>query len=554
MFYKGIIFDLDNTLYSYTNSHAIALQETLIYISTTFQIDIQQLNSKYTKISNSLKYELVNTASCHNKNIYLKQLLENHKIQLDQLETINNIYWTTFLNAATKYEGVKEFIEWNRQIGIKIGILTDYETEYQIKKLHKLGLLEYIDVIVTSEEIGIEKPSSQMFQIILNKMNLKNSEVIMIGDDYKKDIEGANNMNIFNYWYTQTHTTHPSFSCWITLHNKFKSIYEDLTKLKQMSRYVGERFDLVQAGGGNSSVKHDEWMFIKASGINMANITESAGYVVVNNKEIIEDIQKKKVKDVINYNVLSNTRGSIETYMHSILKKYTLHIHPIQVNRILITKNARTYFSNRFPEALIIDYFTPGIKICDEIKSKYNNENIIFMTNHGLIITSDIYEDIYIILNNVLDTVESDLSMNVNRYKYTNQISKFINDTWSQNIITYLCENMQIMEYLLKKPQLFTENHTFPDAFIYCGIKIAFIEKIEDLCHFYTIYKEAPKIIIIHNDIYISSHSLSKCREIEEVLLSNLIIVDSTEEKTFLSPDEIYFLNTWDAEKYRQQI
>jgi HAD superfamily hydrolase (TIGR01549 family) len=382
MFYKGIIFDLDNTLYSYTNSHSIALHETLMYISTIFQIDIEQLNVKYTTISNSLKYELGTTASCHNKNIYFKQLLENHNKKLDQLETINNIYWTTFLNASTLYEGVKEFIQWNRQKGIKIGILTDYETEYQIKKLHKLGLLEYIDIIVTSEEIGIEKPSSQMFHIILNKMNLKYSEVIMIGDDYKKDIEGANNMNIFNYWYTQKPTTQHSFSCWITLHNKFKSIYEDLIKLKQMSRYVGERFDLVQAGGGNSSVKHDEWMFIKASGINMSNITESAGYVVVNNKAILEDI-KKKVKDVINYNVLSNTRGSIETYMHSILKKYTLHIHPIQVNRILITKNARTYFSNRFPQALIIDYFTPGIKICDEIKSKYNNENIIFMTNHG---------------------------------------------------------------------------------------------------------------------------------------------------------------------------
>jgi len=224
------------------------------------------------------------------------------------------------------------------------------------------------------------------------------------------------------------------------------------------------------------------------------------------------------------------------------------------VNRILITKNARTYFSNRFPQALIIDYFTPGIKICDEIKSKYNNENIIFMINHGLIITSEKYDDIYTILNEILNKVERDVSMKLDRYKYTNQISKFINDMWNQNMITYLCENKRIIDYLLQKPKLFTEKHTFPDALIYCGIKIAFINTLEELHNFYNTYQELPKIIIINNEIYITSHSLCKCREIEEVLLSNLIIVDTNEEKTFLSPDEICFLNNWDAEKYRQII
>ena len=68
-----------------------------------------------------------------------------------------------------------------------------------------------------------------------------------------------------------------------------------------------------------------------------------------------------------------------------------------------------------------------------------------------------------------------------------------------------------------------------------------------------------PKIIVISkdNNIYITSHSLNKCKEIEEVLKANLFILDSEgkeREKNYLSMEEICFLNNWDAEKYRKLL
>ena len=51
-----------------------------------------------------------------------------------------------------------------------------------------------------------------------------------------------------------------------------------------------------------------------------------------------------------------------------------------------------------------------------------------------------------------------------------------------------------------------------------------------------------------------NSHSLTKCKEIEDVLKSNLFILDSNFEKNYLSADEICFLNNWDAEKYRKLL
>jgi hypothetical protein len=100
---------------------------------------------------------------------------------------------------------------------------------------------------------------------------------------------------------------------------------------------------------------------------------------------------------------------------------------------------------------------------------------------------------------------------------------------------------------------LFKENITFPDALIYCGIKPV-IGNIEDIDEYYQSYKELPKILIMDNFLFIAANSLKKCREIEDVLKANLLILDTIEKKQYLSQDEICFLNNWDAEKYRQQL
>ena len=558
MFYKGVIFDLDNTIYDYNLCHNKAITEVFDYlIQTNKSLHIEYIKRTYEDISNKLKYELTNTASSHNKSIYLKQLLEKLNIGFSLFLSINNIYWETFYKNMICYEEVIDFVVFNKSMGKKIGILTDYETEYQLIKLDKLGILKYIDVIVTSEEVGIEKPSSQMFNTILNKLRLNSSEVIMIGDNFEKDIKGAMNMNIFSYWFNRDRAdvfcdNYVIFNSFKDLHTKFNNIHKELINLKNISKYCGERFDLVQAGGGNSSVKIDEFMFIKASGYNLTNIDENNGYVPMNNIKLVEAIFKENIKDILTYNIIGDKRGSIETFMHSILKKYTIHLHPIQINRILVSKNATEIINEIYPNSLIIEYFTPGIKVCNKIKEKFNNEKVIFLLNHGIIITSDNITELYNLINDVLEKFESYQNMDFLKYKNTNKISKTINNVFKIDNVSYLCEDVLVNRYLSQKIELFKESITFPDFLIYCGVKLLFgLENIEE---YKSLYYEPPKIIIENNLIYISSHSMAKCKEIEEVFKSNLFILDSNFEKTYLSADDICFLNNWDAEKYRQLL
>jgi len=548
MFYKGVIFDLDDTLFDYNKCNEIALRNVINYIIDNNEKykNYDYIKKIYNDISINLKTELKNTASCHNKSIYIKQLIEKLNLNYSLFSKLNNLYWDNFYKDIACFDGVKEFIMWNKKNGIIIGILTDYETEYQLIKLEKLEILNYIDFIVTSEEVGIEKPSIQMFSTILRKMNLSINEVIMIGDNYDKDIKGALNIGIKSFWFNKDN---PNFK---ELHSKFNLIYNELLEFKKISKYCGERFDLVQAGGGNTSVKIDNLMFIKASGYNLTNIDIFNGYVVIDNELLLNDIHKNSTKDVTTYNYISNKRGSIETYMHSILKKYTIHLHPIQINRILIASTAKHIIKKIYPNSLVIDYLSPGITVCNEIKNIYNNENVIFLLNHGIIITCDTINKVYEIIDDVLVKFEIYLEMNFDKYKYVNNVSNLINSTFNIDNISYLCEDKVINYYLNNKLELFKEKITFPDALIYCGVKLLF--GLDKIIEYKMLYNEPPKIIVENNAVYINSHSLTKCREIEEVFKSNLIILDSSFQKNYLSKEEICFLNNWDAEIYRKLL
>lgn len=553
MFYKGIIFDLDNTLYDYNACHDFALESVFEYLRDVYpSTNINK--SLYEKIAKDLKKELINTASCHNKSIYFKQLLEHLNVGLLSFSPIHDIYWRSFYTKIKCFDGVKEFIQWNKQQNIKIAVLTDYETEHQITKLEKLGLLDYVDVVVTSEEVGKEKPSKQMFLSVLNKMSLSAESAIMVGDNFEKDIVGAMDMNIFAYWlndYTeQKNKKYIPFISYTTLLTDFISIYNDLTNLKRISKFYGERFDLVQAGGGNTSVKtRNGWLIIKSSGYNLTSVDTQNGYVIADNDKIIQDIETKHVNDVTSYNVIGTKRASIETFMHSLLKKYTVHLHPIQVNRILVCKHARDIINKIYPNSLIIDYLTPGIKVCGKIKELYSNENVIFLLNHGIIVTSDNINELHELIDDILVKFEKEQQiMGFEKYKFTNTLTSIVNKKFHLDNVSYLVDDSIINTYLIHNKQLFYTNVTFPDALVYCGESI-----LEGLANIHQC-NECPKIIVENNTVYITGNTLAKCKEIEDVLKSVLIIADSEMDKNYLTSEEIYFLNNWEAEKYRKII
>jgi len=198
MKYKGLLLDIDNTLYDYNSTHQYALEKVLDYCLTTFKISEYELKEAYTIARKKVHIELSETASSHNRLLYFQKMLEILKINpLEYSFIIYNIYWDSFLEYMKPFDGIYEILEKYKD---KICLVTDLTAHIQYRKIKKLSLEKYCNKIVTSEEAGKEKPHPYMFMIALQKLNLQTNEVCMIGDSFKKDIFGASNLGIHSIW------------------------------------------------------------------------------------------------------------------------------------------------------------------------------------------------------------------------------------------------------------------------------------------------------------------------------------------------------------------
>ena len=199
--YKGILLDIDDTLYQYEPLHELASQALFLEIEALFSIDIQSIKVAFSAAKKIVKQNTPETAASHNRLLYIQNLCEI--LDIDSLKhSLNfyNKYWDTFLDHLSLTKGAKTFFE---QYGhLPICLLTDLTAHIQHRKVIKMGLNKWVNFMVTSEEAGCEKPHPFMFQLALHKLNLSAKDVCMIGDNYKKDVLGARRLGIDAFWLT----------------------------------------------------------------------------------------------------------------------------------------------------------------------------------------------------------------------------------------------------------------------------------------------------------------------------------------------------------------
>jgi L-ribulose-5-phosphate 4-epimerase len=191
---KAILFDLDDTLYNYTRAHKFAIKSAFRELQNHLKISYKHFQKLYTISREEIHKELSGTASAHNRILYFQRLIEktDNALKPDIVLRLYNAYWDTLLDNMRLFPGVIEVLEYCKDHGIKTAIVSDLTTKIQLRKLQKLGISDYIDVLVTSEEAGSEKPHSIMFLLTLNKLKVTPEEAIMVGDNTVADIEGAN--------------------------------------------------------------------------------------------------------------------------------------------------------------------------------------------------------------------------------------------------------------------------------------------------------------------------------------------------------------------------
>jgi putative hydrolase of the HAD superfamily len=102
-----------------------------------------------------------------------------------------NVFFQDFIDSLDLREGAKKLLKKSGRQS-KVGLISNFTHAPVIyKSLRKLGISEFFNVVVVSEEVGWRKPSAHIFREALNKLDVPASQAVYIGDSPIEDIKGA---------------------------------------------------------------------------------------------------------------------------------------------------------------------------------------------------------------------------------------------------------------------------------------------------------------------------------------------------------------------------
>lgn len=200
--YKGVIFDIDGTLYDYRINDVRAMKNFCAFAEKNLGVDEKTFRATYTQARNIIHERLKDTAASHNRTLMIQTALELlGKNPFDYLLQMYDVYWNSFIDNMQPYDGATDFLRGLKAAGVKISVCTDMTAHVQYRKLVALKLDRYVDFMVTSEETGYEKPAPIMFEFALKKMHVAANEAAYFGDSLDRDIQGAAAVGIDPYWF-----------------------------------------------------------------------------------------------------------------------------------------------------------------------------------------------------------------------------------------------------------------------------------------------------------------------------------------------------------------
>ena len=189
--FNGICLDLDNTLYHYAPCHDAAIRACFEHHD--FNLSFYNFRSSYRAARNLVTQSLAPQASCRSRLFAFQKLAEDagKSTAYDLAYALDEIYWAKFIDTMTPDPHALAFVKECALLKVPTCIVTDMTAGIQIRKILRLGIAPYITYLVTSEEVGVEKPDGRMFRKAAGKLGVGIESCLMLGDSFEKDVLGA---------------------------------------------------------------------------------------------------------------------------------------------------------------------------------------------------------------------------------------------------------------------------------------------------------------------------------------------------------------------------
>ena len=361
-----------------------------------------------------------------------------------------------------------------------------------------------------------------------------------------------------------------------------------IEQLVVISRKYGADSRYVIAGGGNTSFKTADKLWVKASGHALATIGED-GFAVLDRNKLAPmgtktysadpaEREAQVKEDLASACITRDRRPSVETSLHDCLDyAFVVHLHPTLVNGLMCSANAANVCDELFPEALYIEYTDPGYtlfkKVYDRLQAwkaaKGSQPQVIFLQNHGVFVGADTPQEIDAIYSRIIGTLESRVqALPEGESPVCDCVTEFLPvvrqvlSRGGRGLKTLQVTSNALTDWALENPGLVRVPFT-PDIIVYCKSEYLVLEadaqEAEKQIEAYVERRgHTPKVLLVKGIglVAVGDHA-KNAGIVTEVFLDAIKVAwyaASFGGAHGMETSWIRFIDTWEVENYRRKV
>lgn len=322
----------------------------------------------------------------------------------------------------------------------------------------------------------------------------------------------------------------------------------ELDQLRTLSARVGSDPLLVQAAGGNTSLKDGGTMWIKASGTWLKDAAAKDIFVPLDHAAILAGLERNDpacesctafVRTDLNSTGL---RPSIETTVHALMpQRVVVHVHCVNT----IAWAIRADGEERLAEQLkgftwaFVTYARPGLPLAGAIAARMRpGVDVLVLGNHGLVVAANSVAEAEALLDKVVAAVTRpvrpaaapDRDALAKRAAGTGYIPAHMDETHALATDPLALKRGQSLVF-------------YPDHVVFLGVGIA------------TSFDGNPPLVAIPGEgVYIRADAKPAIEPMGRCLADVMRRVEESDQLVALTDEDVDRLVNWDAEKYRQTL
>ncbi|MET8628140.1 HAD family hydrolase [Kitasatospora sp. NPDC004669] len=210
---RGVLFDVDDTLFDYSGSEQTGILAHLRHTGLLDRLPSPQAaltlwrTVTQTHYARFLAGELTFRAQQHERTRhFLTHLGEDDARHLTDEQTAawfagyaahRDAAQAAFPDAAPTLAALAPHY--------RLGVVSNSDADHQRRKLHTVGLLDHVaDALICSDQHGEAKPAPGIFHAGCAALGLAPDEVAYVGDNYTLDAEGAHHAGLHAFWLDRT--------------------------------------------------------------------------------------------------------------------------------------------------------------------------------------------------------------------------------------------------------------------------------------------------------------------------------------------------------------